>query len=99
VDRAPRGHAAVTGGPSLERELWSLIDERGLSLAEAVACCECTLIQAALRAEGNNRTRAAGRLGIHVRTIFKKLTHPPYPLPKSPCPIGHGADHDALDEP
>jgi DNA-binding NtrC family response regulator len=57
----------------LERELWHLIEENGLTLAKAVDLCEQLLIHAALRAEKNNRTRAAGRLGIHVRTIFKKL--------------------------
>jgi two-component system nitrogen regulation response regulator GlnG len=57
----------------LERELWTLIADNGLSLSAAVDLCEQLMIQAALRAEGNNRTRAAHRLGIHVRTIFKKL--------------------------
>jgi DNA-binding NtrC family response regulator len=58
----------------LERELWSLIEQDGLTLSAALARCEEILVQAALRAENMNRTRAAGRLGIHVRTIFKKLT-------------------------
>jgi DNA-binding NtrC family response regulator len=57
----------------LERELWTLIAQNGLTLSAAVHLCEQLMIQAALRAEGNNRTRAANRLGIHVRTIFKKL--------------------------
>jgi two-component system NtrC family response regulator/two-component system response regulator AtoC len=67
--------AAVAGceEPALEQRLWSLIDSNGLSLAQAIGECERMLVRAALRAEKNNRTRAAGRLGIHVRTIFKKL--------------------------
>jgi two-component system NtrC family response regulator len=73
----PASLAAADGGPkapTLERELWALISDQGLSLSDAVAQCERIMVQAALRAEGNNRTRAASRLGIHVRTIFKKLT-------------------------
>jgi DNA-binding NtrC family response regulator len=58
----------------LEQKLWGLIAESGFTFSRALAECERLLIHAALRAEGNNRTRAAGRLGIHVRTIFKKLT-------------------------
>ncbi len=60
----------------LEGQLWSLIDQRGLSLGEAVTLCERLLVRSALRAEDDNRTRAAQRLGIHVRTIFKKLAQP-----------------------
>ena len=57
----------------LESELWRMVKEEGMSLSQAITRCEHLLVQAALRAEGNNRTRAASRLGIHVRTIFKKL--------------------------
>lgn len=57
----------------IELALWHLIERDGLSLGQAVAYCERKLIEAALRSESNNRTRAAQRLGIHVRTIFKKL--------------------------
>jgi DNA-binding NtrC family response regulator len=59
--------------PPLERELWTLLRERGCTLSEAVATCEQMLVRAALRAEGSNRTRAAKRLGINVRTIYKKI--------------------------
>jgi DNA-binding NtrC family response regulator len=69
----PPAPALVPSVP-LERELWSLIEQDGLTLSAALARCEEILVQAALRAENMNRTRAAGRLGIHVRTIFKKLT-------------------------
>jgi DNA-binding NtrC family response regulator len=55
-------------------ELWQLIERDGLSLGEAVAMCERRLIETALRVENDNRSRAAQRLGIHVRTIFKKLS-------------------------
>jgi DNA-binding NtrC family response regulator len=53
--------------------LWQLIERDGLSLSEAVAACERRLILTALAVENDNRARAANRLGIHVRTIFKKL--------------------------
>ncbi len=55
-------------------DLWKLVDQKGLSLGEAMAYCEQKLISAALKAENNNRSRAAQRLGIHNRTIFKKIT-------------------------
>jgi DNA-binding NtrC family response regulator len=57
----------------LEGELWRLVSDQGMSLAQAAATCEEMLVRAALRAEGHNRTRAAARLGINVRTIYKKL--------------------------
>jgi DNA-binding NtrC family response regulator len=63
--------------PALEQTLWHLIEGSGLTLAQAIGECERLLVRAALRAENNNRTRAAGRLGIHVRTIFKKLNGAP----------------------
>ena len=58
---------------SLEDDLWKLVERDGLSLAEAVEHCERAIIDAALRRENGNRTRAAERLNIHLRTIFKKL--------------------------
>jgi DNA-binding NtrC family response regulator len=61
-------------GGTLEHQLWHLVQEQGFTLSQAMYACERLLVQAALRAENNNRTRAAVRLGIHVRTIFKKLT-------------------------
>lgn len=61
----------------LESQLWSLVTEDGCSLSEAMTHCERLLVRAALDAESNNRTRAAQRLGIHVRTIFKKLASEP----------------------
>jgi DNA-binding NtrC family response regulator len=73
------GELATTDGTlaaargELEHDLWSLIAYEGMTLSQAMGRCEQLMIRAALRAEGNNRTRAAGRLGIHVRTIFKKL--------------------------
>jgi len=65
--------ADVTAAVGLEGELWRLVSDRGMSLAQATAACETMLVRAALRAEGDNRTRAAARLGINVRTIYKKL--------------------------
>jgi DNA-binding NtrC family response regulator len=76
------------GGRDLEELLWTLIDRDKLSFPGAIARCERALISAALRAEENNRTRAAGRLGIHVRTIYKKLDGAPAPTVE-PCPNGH----------
>jgi DNA-binding NtrC family response regulator len=61
------------GGLGLESELWRLVSDQGMSLAQATAACEDILVRAALRHEGHNRTRAAARLGINVRTIYKKL--------------------------
>ena len=69
---APASSAPTESG-GLEHDLWSMIAHEGMTLSEAMGRCEQLMIGAALRAEGNNRTRAAGRLGIHVRTIFKKL--------------------------
>lgn len=69
----PMISAAEPAAEQMERQLWSLIDDRGLTLGEAVGLCEKIMIREALRAAGDNRTRAASRLGIHVRTIFKKL--------------------------
>jgi hypothetical protein len=68
------GTAAGGGGPSalaagvgeacgLESELWRLVADAGMSLAQATAMCEDMLVKAALRAEGDNRTRAAARAG------------------------------------
>ncbi len=62
------------GGREVWHELWRILEQDGLSLSELMSRCERNLINQALRAEQNNRTRAARRLGIHVRTIFKKLS-------------------------
>lgn len=67
------GGSAGDPAQALESELWRLVSDAGLSLAQATAMCEDMLVKAALRAEGDNRTRAAARLGINVRTIYKKL--------------------------
>jgi DNA-binding NtrC family response regulator len=80
-----RGPTSVVPGPAapvtppgeteaLERALWTLVERGGYNMNDAIGFCERLLIQAALRAKGNNRTRAAERLGIHVRTIYKKLS-------------------------
>jgi DNA-binding NtrC family response regulator len=69
---AAHGHP-LESGHGLELELWRLVADAGMSLAQATAVCEDMLVKAALRAEGDNRTRAAARLGINVRTIYKKL--------------------------
>ncbi len=80
ADTAPDRGPATTpeAAPPLDvlgRELWKMIEREGLTLPEAVARCEAAMIHAALRAESDNRTRAAQRLKIHVRTLFKKLRH------------------------
>ncbi len=63
---------AAAAARSLEDELWALVESERLTLAQAMEECERLLVRAALRAEHDNRTRAATRLGINVRTIFKK---------------------------
>lgn len=82
---AARAEPPGLGDPagSLEDLLWNLVEEDGMSLGEAIEHCEHALIHSALRAEDDNRTRAAARLGIHVRTIFKKLS-------RDVGPDGHG---------
>ena len=72
-DSASVAPAPVSAPGDLGQQLWSLIEREGLSLGEAVERCEHAIISAALNAEHGNRTRAADRLGIHLRTIFKKL--------------------------
>jgi two-component system, NtrC family, response regulator AtoC len=72
----PDSAPAPREAPGLEADLWNLIARDRLSLAEAVSYCEKAIIGAALRAENGNRTRAAERLHIHLRTIFKKLHRP-----------------------
>jgi DNA-binding NtrC family response regulator len=70
--------AAATGSErTVQATLWRMLEERGMTLAQATAACEEMLVSAALEAELNNRTRAAARLGIHVRTIYKKLLPAP----------------------
>ena len=66
--------AAAAEPAQVWTELWRMLEEDGLSLSEVMTLCERKLIGQALQAEDNNRTRAARRLGIHVRTIFKKLS-------------------------
>jgi DNA-binding NtrC family response regulator len=70
---APTTDVALAAALGLEGELWRLVADHGMSLAQAAATCEEMLVRSALRAEGHNRTRAAARLGINVRTIYKKL--------------------------
>ena len=81
---APALHPpAVAGdGALLERALGALIDG-GYDLSGAIDVCERVLIATALRAQSNNLTRAAQRLGINVRTIYKKLSHSPPPCPRA----------------
>jgi DNA-binding NtrC family response regulator len=67
-------HPPSSTAPDAVQDLWQLIERDGLSLAQALERCERILIEAALAAAQDNRTRAAQRLGIHVRTIFKKLS-------------------------
>jgi len=58
--------------PDEDSEPESVIRLRSLDLAEA----EESLIQRALELTGDNRTRAADLLGIHVRTLRNKLNRP-----------------------
>ncbi len=86
--------ATTARAPSSERTvqatLWRMIEDRGMTLAQATAACEDMLVAAALEAELNNRTRAAARLGINVRTIYKKLL---------PAPAGMKEERSAVGEP
>jgi DNA-binding NtrC family response regulator len=66
--------AISADAPALEAQLWALIEHSGMTLSEAVTFCEEAIISQALRHEDHNRTRAADKLGIHVRTMFKKLS-------------------------
>jgi DNA-binding NtrC family response regulator len=85
---ASQVHVGPTDNPgTLTERLWDLIDTHGLTLAAAVEHCEQLLIGEGLRRSRNNRTRAAASLGIHLRTLYKKLPA----APASPCPPGH--DH------
>ena len=68
---------AASGERTVKATLWQMVEERGMTLAQATAACEKMLVSAALEAELNNRARAAARLGINVRTIYKKLSVPP----------------------
>lgn len=60
----------------LDTALWRMVHDHGLSLPDVLRVCERSLLASALKAEDGNRTRAAERLGIHVRTVFKKLADP-----------------------
>ncbi len=75
-DRARFGLApGGTSGPAGDASTSTMADGAGLStlnLAEA----ERVLIQRALEATGNNRTKAAELLGISVRTLRNKLNRP-----------------------
>jgi DNA-binding NtrC family response regulator len=74
--------AVVPVEESIRQRLWRMVEERGLTLAQATEICEEMLVAAALEAERNNRTRAAARLGINVRTIYKKLNRDDGEVPR-----------------
>jgi len=84
----PLAKAMSEPGNELERMLWRLVDRDKLSFNDAMHRCEEALVRAALRAEENNRTRAANRLGIHVRTIYKKLDVAIAAVPVRACTDG-----------
>ena len=69
---APAADPAAPAG--LDGELWRLVSEQGMSLPQVTSACESMLVRTALRVEGGNRTRAAARLGVNVRTVYKKLS-------------------------
>ncbi|MEQ1570592.1 MAG: sigma-54 dependent transcriptional regulator [Myxococcota bacterium] len=69
----PEPQVPLPDAPTFTRSLAALVEREGLTLGEAMERCEQALIAAALELEHGNRTRAAQRLGIHVRTIFKKM--------------------------
>jgi DNA-binding NtrC family response regulator len=85
VEVSPASPSTSTGPSAvltLEDRLWRLVTEHGMSLAQATSACEAMLVRSALRAERDNRTRAAARLGINVRTLYKKLPR------EQACPFG-----------
>ena len=84
--------AATTGGSSVQAVLWRMLEDRGLTLAQATAVCEEMLVAAALEAELHNRTRAAARLGINVRTIYKKLLAPPAGVKEQRGTVGEAGE-------
>ncbi|HOX26414.1 MAG TPA: sigma-54 dependent transcriptional regulator [Candidatus Krumholzibacteria bacterium] len=72
--RSPFGAAIPADGHVVE----TLLHERGLEVPEGggdLQAAEKALIAAALDATGGNRRRAAGRLGISERTLYRKLKH------------------------
>ena len=75
----PNGMPAVGGAAAGGDGVWL----GTLNVNEA----ETALIQRALEASGNNRTRAAELLGISVRTLRNKLNGP-----------GRTGDHDAVED-
>lgn len=80
---------SVNSERTVQATLWRMIEERGMTLSQATAACEEMLVAAALEAELNNRTRAAARLGINVRTIYKKLL---------PAPLGVKEERGTIGE-
>lgn len=67
---SPGGDPGPTGGDGADAPVRVVLDT--LNLAEA----ESVLIQRALSATGENRTKAADLLGINVRTLRSKLNRP-----------------------
>jgi DNA-binding NtrC family response regulator len=77
------GPSAAGGGlggaiPAEGRVVETLLHEQGLEAPEGggdLQSAEKALIAAALEATGGNRRRAARRLGISERTLYRKLKH------------------------
>jgi DNA-binding NtrC family response regulator len=71
--RLPAEAASSAAAGCMADLLWKLVTDEGLTLQDVIDHCESTLLQRALQEENQNRTRVAQRLGMHIRTLFKKL--------------------------
>jgi two-component system nitrogen regulation response regulator GlnG len=63
----------VAPAATLPDLLWRMVDVEQLSLQQVLVRCELLLLQRALGEGSEGRNDSARRLGIHVRTLFKKL--------------------------
>jgi DNA-binding NtrC family response regulator len=85
-DVTDRARTPIITGELLERLLWDMLDRRGASLTAFLKDCERRLIARALQTTNGNRSAAARRLGINVRTLFKKLRILQLPLLETSVP-------------
>ena len=88
VANVPRGGAAQQAAEAVDSREGGIVLHT-LDVAEA----EAVLIQHALVAAGNNRTRAAELLGISVRTLRNKLNGPSRPAPVPAAPFARREPH------
>jgi DNA-binding NtrC family response regulator len=70
-DPSPDAAGSSSAASNLSEELWSLLED-GLTMPEIVSLCEKVLVDTAIRNE-DSRVRAAQRLGVSLRTLYKKI--------------------------